>query len=1213
MDISTRPLSSGSGKKKSMGIALTALLIFGSVVGVMAYSQKAYAQAVLITTSADTFYGNSFVQVIINDAAKNSDSGTQETTSVTVRVKDDTGAVKGTGSINVREIGTNSGQFEFFITSAAAGTSNPASPRSEANAANAAVFRANNPLPATDVNDIAIDTTTPVAADWKFEIEYAGQVKTVNFATTSAQFNLDRTSAGSNNIVRFIVTDQDGNTDPTASDTIQGVSNSTHLVIDANNNSVVDAGEKVLITGSFTAGQRDFVETGPNTGVFELAITQGSVTTTSTSTYTFKDFDVYTTTSGAPFDITETSSTTSRSLVLQNVDGVFSPITSITFASEIAITLTDADRNLDSRTQNTFAGTGTLTTPTNGVVVGIEGGDFVLVTMKETGTNTGVFKPDLNNGVLQVSFVNAASDVISGNGVLELTPTDIQNNADIVIKYFDNAREGGAAVAVTSTLRVPISHSAGSLAFDNTKAGLSDKAGLTLIDNDLNNLADVVESYTFATSTSSNTFKLQGTGAGVNIGEFQMKIRGSSTQFSAAVQTVTLIETEANSGIFKGTLDISKINPPSSGGALADGDQIELKYVDKMESPSASSTASLTIGKPSTAISADKTTIPLPLTGDTLKVRLTVTDPAKNTNSGVQETISSGPGAGQVAVTATKSDGSTALKIGTIETDDINVPNFTLTETTPSSGVFSGQITVSRSADGTDPELDNARVKFTYDGNVVTVTLRPTDGVITTDATTARTGQTLTITISDSDRNKDPEVKDTFTFTLATQSDSIGGVTTFTAEETGPNTGVFTKKVAIGTDIKVTSVTSTTITQATELKITYTDAIASDLTNSVNRELVLKIGTSTGTMTVQPELVGPGTQITILTKDMDLNTNPQGVETINGATLEFLTLATDRSGFPTTKLGAEETGPNTGEFKTVIKLKPRTGTNAITLTGAGSKEVSNAEVLPGDLISLRYVDNKDANGNKVTASKVIKVQSWDPDMKLDKPSFAPGETITLTIADADANKDGEVTDSIKVKVTSSSDPVGFEVSGLETGPNTGVFTVSVTSTTSVSSGSITVANGGTVELKYTDAYPADYADRVKQVVDPSKDFVVRASIGTGTDNRSTTPSAAEVKDAQGNAVSQVLAGQQVVLSTTVKNNEAGSTSYAAIVEVRDSNDITVYLNWQTGTLTANGETGIGLSWTPDQPGKYTVKVYVLSGLANPRILSQTVTSTINVS
>jgi len=115
--------------------------------------------------------------------------------------------------------------------------------------------------------------------------------------------------------------------------------------------------------------------------------------------------------------------------------------------------------------------------------------------------------------------------------------------------------------------------------------------------------------------------------------------------------------------------------------------------------------------------------------------------------------------------------------------------------------------------------------------------------------------------------------------------------------------------------------------------------------------------------------------------------------------------------------------------------------------------------------------------------------------------------------------------------------------------------------------------------------------------------------GTGGE-ATVTPPAAE--DVSGNPVSEINAGEQVILTTAVTNENAQSQPFVALIEVRDSNDITVYLAWQTGTLPANGRADIGLSWTPDFADTYEVRTFVISSLSSPQILSEIATSQITV-
>jgi len=393
----------------------------------------------------------------------------------------------------------------------------------------------------------------------------------------------------------------------------------------------------------------------------------------------------------------------------------------------------------------------------------------------------------------------------------------------------------------------------------------------------------------------------------------------------------------------------------------------------------------------------------------------------------------------------------------------------------------------------------------------------------------------------------------------------------------------------------------------------YNDDVASDSTTSVDRELILNVGTYTGTVTVTPEVVGPGTKVTIIVDDKDLNMNPDGTDTTASAT-DYLRITSDRSGVNTLSTGitGEETGPNTGMFKTKLTLTPLKSTDSLSTAFSGSGKDITGKVLPGDLIQLRYTDQKNAAGSKVTVAKTFKVVSVDPEFTTNVDSVQAGDSFTLSVADTDANSDGDAVDSIKIRVTSTSDPVGYDVTALETGPNTGVFTATVTTTTSVSAGSITVRSGDQINLKYSDKYPADYADRVKTVVDPSKDFSLNVSVGTSASTKSTTPSKTITQDITGRTITEVKAGQQVLLGATVHNNEDTQRNFVAIIQVEDADGIVVSIGAVGGIVPVNGDSPVAVSFTPDASGNYTVKVFVLSSFATPTILATPSSTTVNV-
>lgn len=66
------------------------------------------------------------------------------------------------------------------------------------------------------------------------------------------------------------------------------------------------------------------------------------------------------------------------------------------------------------------------------------------------------------------------------------------------------------------------------------------------------------------------------------------------------------------------------------------------------------------------------------------------------------------------------------------------------------------------------------------------------------------------------------------------------------------------------------------------------------------------------------------------------------------------------------------------------------------------------------------------------------------------------------------------------------------------------------------------------------------------------------------------------------------------------------------MEVRDADGITQMMQWQTGTMPANGDANVGIAWTPDKAGSYEVRTFVISSLQNPQVLSDVVTHNVTV-
>jgi hypothetical protein len=677
-----------------------------------------------------------------------------------------------------------------------------------------------------------------------------------------------------------------------------------------------------------------------------------------------------------------------------------------------------------------------------------------------------------------------------------------------------------------------------------------------------------------------------------------------------------------------------------------------------MDDVSRESSDELAIGEANTGLDFTRTTMPIPPEtgsaveteiGNTVFTTLILTDPDSNEQSSAEEVIDfvlgSDPGEFFVEI---EGDGFSATIDGTagnditdafqggVSLDDIlpDVATLSLSETGSSTGVFDEELEFVNGGLDTD-DWHDLEITITFidsdgDEESAGITFRGNDGSVSVDQNSAKAGTAATIVVEDQDLNLDDDTIEEFqgtdeatgTYLLAveTEDEEIPGTRSETFRETGPDTGIFSASYIVGTDIPITEQAGgdDEIEQASNILITYNDEVDSTGGGGDEIEVNLPVVTSTGAITVTPELVGPGTEITVIITDSDLDQDSRSTDDYDTPDPEsddfFVSFRSDRTEVGRASPDIEETGPNTGVFTFGIELvtdesaceDDDLGEAQFEASGGSQPEIG---ACPGDLISIRYEDEQDGSGRSTAVSSIVEVKSWDPEFSSDKTSYNVGERITVTISDPDANRKPDVADSLTdIRVFSDSDRVGEELSALETGRDTGVFRLSFGTSSGTTGGAVTVRTGDEVTIEYTDQFPADFEEE-----EDDKDFTFVVPIGAAGVLGSATPSAPSVRDASGGAVGTITVGQQVVLTTTVTNNIDDELPFVALVEVRDSSGITIFLAWQTGVMDAGDRNEVGLSWTPEEAGDYVVRTFVISNLSNPQVLSDVVTTNITVS
>lgn len=95
----------------------------------------------------------------------------------------------------------------------------------------------------------------------------------------------------------------------------------------------------------------------------------------------------------------------------------------------------------------------------------------------------------------------------------------------------------------------------------------------------------------------------------------------------------------------------------------------------------------------------------------------------------------------------------------------------------------------------------------------------------------------------------------------------------------------------------------------------------------------------------------------------------------------------------------------------------------------------------------------------------------------------------------------------------------------------------------------------------------------------------------------------QMVDPVGSRINDVSVGQPVVLQSSVKNNVAVDQKFAYIMQIKDSDGVTIMIAWINGEIPKGKTFDVGLSWIPDSVGRYKVDVFVWESVASPTPLS----------
>ncbi|MBI3842364.1 MAG: hypothetical protein HY295_04370, partial [Thaumarchaeota archaeon] len=503
------------------------------------------------------------------------------------------------------------------------------------------------------------------------------------------------------------------------------------------------------------------------------------------------------------------------------------------------------------------------------------------------------------------------------------------------------------------------------------------------------------------------------------------------------------------------------------------------------------------------------------------------------------------------------------------------------------------------------------------------------NGVLQSDKSVYIIGSDMILTLIEPDFNLDSQSAETKSLDLIELDSHAAKVTMGTKgqqtaqfdakpsdfRETGKDTGIFQSVIRIPKQLSSSGGASGTLLERGEqIHLEYTDwaPAGAKFIGDENQDIKLTIYTSNFGATVElDQKVYTWTDkvyITVVAPDHNFDSNL--IDEIGSADENKIVVATRGQKISPYKL--VETGVDTGVFTGEVILtgfdhEVDEAKNKPTFTGPSGVGPTDGFLPASDIdgVTVSFLYTKDQT---VTGSALIR---WNiGEVQFVEASYPANGQGVLRIIDPDMNLNPEAVDKFDTNMWSDSDAGGIKLTMTETNEATGIFEGTVYFTTQFQS------SGNRLKVNEGDTVTGEYLDKtLPQPYTPADQLRITATtfIGTVVPPLERAPASnPRIVDAFGNELKEVKVDQQVQITADLANGQDKTQPFAYLVQIQDSNGVTVSLSWITGSLTAGQSLNPAQSWTPSAAGSYTAQIFVWESVDNPNALSPPVSTTITV-
>jgi hypothetical protein len=817
---------------------------------------------------------------------------------------------------------------------------------------------------------------------------------------------------------------------------------------------------------------------------------------------------------------------------------------------------------------------------------------------------------------------------------------DFTDEDSVRVNYLDLGADGvPTQVAVQQAAPT---HSA-VVSFDSESYKVADTVTITVEDADLNVDSDVIDIYTFSASDDLKDHIGDDKAYILDVTfDDELWTSGKCQDGGFESTGFTLMETASDSGVFTGDFQIPEKYCQSSTGKMVSvtGVDIEVNYQDFRDASGEEIEvgAGAAVRANTGTVSLDRTVYPVPfkagvfehangaLKQHDLTVHVTIDDPDFDMSAAGEDAI---PNATKyLTVQVIRGSASHEIDLGSAD----------ILETAPDSGAFELDLGLAYD-DGPDGKIlqgDILQVEYrdptdaSGEENTVTdsATFDLRNGVLQSDKSVYIIGSDMILTLIEPDLDLDNDGAESYTLDLIEWDSDAGTLgmnnAAFDPEpselrETGDSTGIFQViaeiPAAIGDD---------RLERGEEIELEYVDwgPSGADHVGDESEDVGLTVYTSNfgATIELDQKVYTWTDKVYITIVAPDHNFDSALVDEIGESDSDPIQVSTRSADIDNYKL--VETGPDTGIFTgevILVGFDHNADGDTETGTGAGydnpQRGTSPDESGPtngyletddddGITVSFEYSEDETVVGSALIRWNIGEVQWLES-------SYPASGTGVVRVIDPDMNWNPEAVNNFVVDVWSDADNGGIDLTVTETNEATGIFegTVFFTITDESSGHRLRVAEGNTVTAEYEDNTLPDPYTTADEL-----DITATTLIGTIVPPLERAPATnLRIVDAFGNSLDTVSAGQQVQIVADLANGQDRSQAFAYLVQVQDSNGVTVALSWISGTLEAGQSLSPSTSWIPSDAGAYAATAFVWESVDNPTALSPPVTTDIAVS